>query len=110
MALTLQSQESADASATLVDSRTSPGLSGVWPFEKEFVSIYRQMVQVTATLHDLPAEGDRVRVSVSHSLEYFDLIVESLSHCRCQPRCNVSFDFLTVPTDRFGKRQKWFKF
>jgi len=31
----------------------SPVFSGVWPIEEEFVSVYREMVKVSASLKDL---------------------------------------------------------
>ena len=52
-------------------------LAGCGNFVEEFVSVYRQMVQVTASLKDLPAVRNRVRVAVAHATQNFELVVES---------------------------------
>ena len=52
-------------------------LAGCGNFVEKFVSVYRQMVQVTTSLKNLSAVRNRVCVPVAHSTQNFDLVVES---------------------------------
>ena len=61
------------------EPQTSPLrlLAGCRKFVEEFVSVYRQMVQVTTSLKNLSAVRNRVCVPVAHSTQNLDLVVES---------------------------------
>lgn len=52
-------------------------LAGCGNFVEKFVSVYRAMVQISASLKDLSAVRDWIRVAVAHSAQNFDLVVKS---------------------------------
>ena len=62
----------------------TPTLSGVGPFEEKLISIDRAVVKVATSLEYLPAKGDGICVSVGHSFQDFDFIIQPLRNSRCE--------------------------
>ena len=59
-------------------------LSGVGPFEEKLISIDRAVVKVPTSLKYFPAKGDRICISIGHSFQDFDFIIQPLRNSRCQ--------------------------
>ncbi len=56
-------------------TQPSPGLSGVWPFEEKFVSVYGEMIEVPTALQDFSHIAGLVGVAITHSAKHFNLVV-----------------------------------
>lgn len=62
-----------------------PTFSGVGPSEEEFIIVYAEMIQISASLQDFSQKRDRIGVAVAHSFKDLDFVIEPFDGGRGKP-------------------------